>query len=146
MFFLHAGVNLDNVCVRNLDGTMQGKLTKRPFVPPFDVTELADRIVILIEVAGMNAEDFNITLTNDRLTVSGVRHRPNQDSGAYHRVEIGFGEFRVNVPLLWSVQTHSVSATYREGFLRVDLPRTQNKRIPVVTAVESTEQDINDDS
>ena len=109
------------------------------FSPPVDVVELPDQIIILVEIAGMQAQDFNISLVNQTLVISGVRHRPPfENQGAYHRVEIGFGEFRLDLPLPWSVQKDVVSATYRDGFLKIDLPRQAEKQIQIA---ETTEQD-----
>jgi HSP20 family protein len=114
------------------------------FSPPVDVIELSDHIIILVEVAGMRAEDFNISLANNNLVISGVRRRPDisGDSKAYHRVEIGFGEFRLDIPLSWSLQQEIASAVYRDGFLQVDLPRRPEKQIPIVSTAGATEQDI----
>ncbi|GAB4519905.1 MAG: hypothetical protein OHK0046_29460 [Anaerolineae bacterium] len=102
------------------------------FMPPFDVIALEDRIVVQVEVAGMQLQDFNITLNNHHLVIRGVRHRPNFDSEAtYHRVEIGFGEFRLDIPLPWTLVTDQVSASYRDGFLSIDLPRHPETQIQV---------------
>lgn len=97
--------------------------TSRTFAPPTDVIEFPDRLVVLIEIAGMRTADFQIALHNRNLIVSGIRERPPFDNPAYHRVEIGFGEFRVEIPLPWSVDQDQVGATYGEGFLQIDLPR-----------------------
>ncbi len=95
----------------------------RKFAPPTDVIEFPDRLVVLIEIAGMRTGDFQIALHNRSLIVSGTRERPPFDNPAYHRVEIGFGEFRVEIPLPWPVDQDQVSASYGEGFLQIDLPR-----------------------
>lgn len=108
------------------------------FNPPVDVIELDDRIVILTEVAGMQTEDFNIKLMNDSLVISGTRRRPIQEASAYHRVEIGFGEFRLEVALPWSVEQEAVSASYQDGFLQIILPRQPQRKI---TIQEHTNQD-----
>ncbi|MFW5708692.1 MAG: Hsp20/alpha crystallin family protein [Chloroflexota bacterium] len=121
----------------------------KPFTPPFDVVETADQIVVMVEVAGMRGDDFNLTLTRDLLVISGVRHRPDFEPGAYHRLEIGYGEFRIPIPIPWSVQTDAVEATYREGFLTVNLPRHQERQIRVVdldqVTISATEDDVTDD-
>lgn len=102
------------------------------FTPPYDVIELSDKIIVMVEVAGMNADDFKISLVRDRLVVTGVRHRPNlHTQAAHHRVEIGFGEFRLEVPLSWSVEQALVSASYRDGFLQIELPRRAQKQISI---------------
>ena len=95
----------------------------RPFTPPTDVIELSDKILVLVEIAGMQTDNLNITLNNRRLSISGTREKPQHPNPAYHQVEIGFGDFRVELDLPWTVERDAVSATYEAGFLEVELPR-----------------------
>lgn len=90
----------------------------------------------------MQTEDFNIKLLNDSLVISGMRRRPALEASAYHRVEIGFGEFRLEVALPWSVEQDAVSANYDNGFLQITLPRQPQRRISIV---QNTQQDTADD-
>jgi len=104
----------------------------RPFNPPTDVIELGDKVMILVEIAGMKTGDLNITLLDNQLVISGTRERPQFHRAAYHQVEIGFGEFRIEVNLPWSVERDGVSASYEAGFLQVELPRKTGRQIPIV--------------
>ena len=112
----------------------------RKFTPPTDVIEFPDRLVVLVEIAGMRAEDFQITLLNNRLIVHGARERPPFDNPAYHQVEIGFGQFRVEISLPWPILQDEVSAAYGEGFLQVDLPRRGSEQITVIDADAETQE------
>ncbi len=103
----------------------------RQFVPPTDVIEFADKVLVVVEIAALHSADLNITLLDDRLVISGVRERPTLQEVAYHQVEIGYGEFRVEVQLHWAVEREAVSATYRDGLLEVVLPRQPESRIVV---------------
>ncbi|MBZ0290483.1 MAG: Hsp20/alpha crystallin family protein [Anaerolineae bacterium] len=111
----------------------------RPFNPPTDVIELADKIVVLVEIAGIRTEELKITLSNQQLVITGLRERPQHTAPAYHQVEIFFGEFRVDVALPWPVDSESVSASYDDGFLKVELPRKAVTHIPIVD-MNTTEQ------
>jgi HSP20 family protein len=115
--------------------------TYRPFNPPTDVMELADKIVVLVEIAGIRTEELKITLMNQQLVVTGVRERPQYTTPAYHQVEIFFGEFRVDVALPWPVDSESVSANYDDGFLKVELPRKTATHIPIVDMTNTEQQD-----
>jgi HSP20 family protein len=113
----------------------------RPFVPPTDVVELDDRLVVMVEIAGMRAGDFNITLQRRRLIVSGVRERPvAQDNPAYHQLEIGYGEFRLEFDIPWPVDGDAISASYHDGFLQIDLPRKAAMQVHIVD-LERQEQE-----
>lgn len=102
------------------------------FSPPTDVIELADKLLVVIELAGMRSSDLDITLLERHLVVSGVRKRPQHPNPAYHQVEIAYGEFRIEVVLPWAVNRDSVSATYEAGFLQIELPRKTARNIRIV--------------
>jgi HSP20 family protein len=106
------------------------------FAPPTDVIELADRIRVVVEIAGMRASDFSVSLHSRQLVISGTRERPALPSQAYHQVEIGYGEFRIAINLPWVVRGEGVSASYRDGFLTVDLPREVEKREVIIEVHE----------
>lgn len=99
--------------------------------PPTDVYELDERLIVMVEIAGMRDSDFNVMLQSQLLTISGTRQRQSHPNCAYHQLEIRFGEFRTEVSLPWPVRRDEVSATYRDGFLRVELPRMEASPRPV---------------
>jgi HSP20 family protein len=113
----------------------------RPFTPPTDVIELADKVLILVEVAGIRPDDLKITLQHQTVVIAGFRERPQHTGSAYHQVEIFFGEFRVEVALPWPVESEAVTASYEEGFLKVELPRKATRQIPIVDLSNTEEQD-----
>ncbi len=115
--------------------------------PPTDVYEQDRRLIVLVEIAGMREGDFNVTLQGQQLIISGVRQRMTREDSAFHQLEIPFGEFRTEVSLPWPVARDDVSAQYRDGFLRVELPHAPAQKIQIVNLeVDETpdqEQDAN---
>ncbi len=113
-----------------------------PWQPPADMFALPDRLVVLIEIAGMRDADFHVTLQNRRLTVSGVREGGNFASQAStHQAEIHYGEFRTELILPWVAQPDTVSAVYRDGFLRIEMPRLRNRQVHIVDVGLEPNQD-----
>lgn len=106
--------------------------TSRPRVwrPPTDVYEHDDRIVVRVEIAGMNESDFSISLDSNILTIHGIRPDSNERR-AYHQMEINFGEFMTSVEINISIDTDLVRAEYLNGFLWVYLPKAQPKVIKI---------------
>jgi HSP20 family protein len=104
---------------------------QRRFIPPTDVIELPEKVIVVVEIAALRSSDLNITLLDDRLVIAGTRERPPLENAAYHQVEIGYGDFRVEIVLHWSVKRDGVSATYRDGLLQVELPRLPENQIAV---------------
>ena len=125
---------------------VQGYMIFRPhsrFTPPADVIEFEDRLAVMMEIAGMKTSDFNISLMNNHVVISGTRERPTLQGAAYHQVEIGYGDFRVEIALPWSVDQDGVSANYRDGYLHVELPRKPEKPIRVID-VSAAEEDMDE--
>ena len=108
--------------------------------PPTDVFELEDRLVVMVEIGGMRDGEFNVVLQDRRLMISGVRRRAIHDHLAFHQMEVRYGEFRTEVTLPWPISRDGVSATYREGFLRVELPHAPNQQIHIVDV--GTDQEV----
>ncbi len=90
--------------------------------PPTDLYETEDKFIIRVEIAGMNKEEFCVSLDNNILTISGVRpDMPLRRS--FHQMEILFGDFKTAVELPSSVDSDRVTAEYRDGFLNIHLPK-----------------------
>lgn len=122
---------------------VEGYMVRFPsqrFNPPTDIIELDNQIVILIEIAGMRSDGFKIALDHQSLMISGTRQRPEFDDAAYHQAEIGFGDFRLTIPMPWSIDRENVAATYRSGFLRIELPRLQMRRVQIVDVSEEDDE------
>ncbi len=92
--------------------------------PPTDVFETEDAIVVRVEVAGMHASGFSISLDKRNLQIRG--NRPdNSERRAFHQMEIPFGEFSTDLELPYAVAAEQVEAVYRDGFLRIVLPKAE---------------------
>src|SRR5262245_29689876 len=87
--------------------------------PPTDVYETEEYYVVMVEVAGVQSDNFAVSFANHRLTISGARHDSGPHDRAYHQLEVRFGEFRVDVDLSAPVADDQINAEYRDGFLRV---------------------------
>jgi HSP20 family protein len=103
----------------------------RIWVPPTDVYETEDMLVVLVELAGVRQSDFSVSLFDRRLTISGVRADRGPARRAYHQMEVPFGEFRTEVELPVQVDTTKVDAEYADGFLRVSMPKLKPQNIIV---------------
>ncbi len=97
--------------------------------PPTDEYENEETYVVLVEIAGMREDNFEITLENNILLVSGSR--PDfLERRAYQQMEIRFGKFETAVNLPGPVNIEQARAEYQDGFLTIILPKEisdQNK-------------------
>jgi HSP20 family molecular chaperone IbpA len=102
------------------------RMLNRPrlWSPPADVYETEDEIFVRLEVAGMREADFAVALYGRLLAISGVRSDVNERR-AYHRMEIPFGEFAIEIELPQAVDESRVEAVYTTGFLKIVLPKAR---------------------
>jgi HSP20 family protein len=101
--------------------------------PPTDLIETNDRLVIRVEIAGMKKSDFSIHIDQKRVVISGQRAELHEER-SFHRMEIAFGEFESDINLPVSIDVDKVSADYKDGFLTINLPKTQPRTIPIQTS------------
>jgi len=112
------------------------------FKPPSDVIEAEDKFIIWVEIAGMEADGFRLSLLNRKLVISGTRTLPTIDSNiSYHQVEIETGEFRLEYNLTKPVDDTRVTANYNNGLLQIELPYLPKKTVKVVLAQENEKDD-----
>jgi HSP20 family protein len=94
--------------------------------PSVDIFENKDQIVLEAELPGMNREDFELTIEHNVITLRGERRFEKKDeSDNYHRVERSYGSFTRSFTLPQSVTADNASAEYRNGVLRVTLPKRE---------------------
>jgi len=94
-----------------------------------DVHEDDDRVVVRLEVPGMRKEDFDLDIQGTTLRVSGEKRVDRETvRGGYHVVQCAYGSFRRSVPLPVEVRPDKASASYRDGVLRIELPKAEDAR------------------
>ena len=102
----------------------------RAWRPATDVYETESDYVVIVEVAGMRGVELSVSFEQQVLSIRG--RRPDPGGGkAYHQMEISYGEFLVDVYIHAPVEHERTEATYRDGFLRVVLPKAHPKTIPI---------------
>jgi HSP20 family protein len=94
------------------------------WTPPCDIYETDQQIVLKMELPEMSKEDVHVTVDNNVLTLSGERKFEGEVNGEkYHRIERKYGEFVRAFTLPTFVDGSKVVAEFKEGMLRVTLPK-----------------------
>jgi HSP20 family protein len=97
--------------------------------PNVDIYENKDQIVLEAELPGMNREDFELTVENNVITLRGERRfEKKDDADNYHRVERAYGSFSRSFTLPQVVSGDAATAEYRNGVLRVTLPKREEAK------------------
>lgn len=98
--------------------------------PPTDVYETETAIIVRVEIAGMREPDFTLSLVERSLLIKGIRQDVNERR-AYYQMEIPFGEFSTEVELPYPIVVEETEAVYRDGFLRIVLPKARPQQIKI---------------
>ncbi len=101
-----------------------------------DLFEDKDRLLVRVEVPGMEKDEIGIEIVDQALVVSGEKRFEREHSeGRWRIMQCAYGSFRRVVPLPAPVRTEGARASYRNGVLRVELPKAAPGR-PKSLAIE----------
>jgi HSP20 family protein len=101
-------------------------LTMGNFVPPVDVYEDANQLVLKLEVPGIKQDDLDVRVENQTLTVKGERKfEKNEKEENFQRIERRYGSFTRSFTLPQTVDTGSVKANYEHGLLSISLAKKE---------------------
>jgi HSP20 family protein len=101
----------------------------------FDVRETSDAFILQADMPGVVEKDIDISLANNRLTISGKRESEQEVKGeTYYRSERTWGNFSRSFTLPTDVDANKVGAELKNGVLVISLPKTgesTTRHIPV---------------
>jgi HSP20 family protein len=113
----------------------QDAATATSFAPAVDIYEDTQKVVLKLEVPGIDQKDLDIRVENRTLTVKGERKfEPEEKEENFHRIERRYGSFFRSFTLPSTVDTENVQASYNAGVLKLELakkPEAQPKQIKI---------------
>jgi HSP20 family protein len=99
-----------------------------------DVFEDDERLVVRLEVPGMDKKDFQIDVVGDSLIVRGEKRFERESTeGRWRVMQCAYGSFHRTVPLPVGVKGASARAVYKDGVLKVELPKSEPGRPRAIT-------------
>ena len=100
--------------------------------PRVDIHETADRLQITVELPGVERDGIDIAVEGAYLRVSGVRAEPPSTACTrWHQMEIAYGPFERILALPFPIDPARASATYTDGFLRIEILRDAARTVPI---------------
>ena len=109
--------------------------TDRAFMPAFEVSESTDSYLFKADLPGIKDSDVKISVTGNRLLVTGKRESSQeQKSATYYVCERSYGEFSRAFTLPEGADTEHVKADLSSGVLSIAIPKkpgAQTKQIPL---------------
>jgi HSP20 family protein len=94
-----------------------------------DLFEDDQRLIVRLEVPGMDKNDLDIEVQGDTLIVRGEKRFEREETeGRYRFLQCAYGSFRRVVPLPVDVLADKAKAAYKNGVLRIELPKAQSEK------------------
>jgi len=122
----------------------ESPLSTASFVPAVDIYEDDKKVMLKLEVPGIEQKDLDVSVENNTLTVKGERKFEKEEKEEnFHRIERRYGSFFRAFTLPSTVNTEDIHASYNAGVLKLELakkPEAQLKQIKInVSGVEDRE-------
>ena len=97
--------------------------------PVVDLYEEKDDIVVKAELPGMEKDNIEVNLSDNRLTIKGEKKKEEEvKKEGYYRSERSYGSFIRTLELPSEVQTDKVKAAFKNGVLEIRLPKTEEAK------------------
>ncbi len=99
------------------------------WIPPVDIAEDRDRITLTAELPGFHEDQVTIQLEGGVLTIRGERKFEDEKKDRnFHRVERSYGQFVRSFTLPNNVDRENIRASFDNGLLRIEMPKTAEAR------------------
>jgi HSP20 family protein len=119
-------------------------VTTAAFAPAADIYEDATKVVLKLEVPGIEEKDLDVRVENHTLIVKGERKfEAEEKEQNFHRIERRYGSFYRAFTLPSTVDTENVAASYNAGVLKLELskkPEAQPKQIKINVGNKKAEE------
>ncbi len=103
------------------------------FLPAAEMHETPEAIEIKLELPGMNAEDLDIQVTAEAVSIAGERRSESKtEENGVTRSEFRYGKFQRVIPLPNRIQNNNVQAEYKDGILHLTLPKVEEEKQKIV--------------
>ena len=102
--------------------------------PTVDIFEEGNDLVLKAELPGIKKTDLNVTITENRITISGEKKQEEKvEKKDYHWIESSYGSFTRSFRLPENVNGDAAKASFKEGILEIRVPKTEEAKQKKIT-------------
>ncbi len=120
----------------------RGFVPQEVFNPDFELKETKSSYIVRADVPGVKEDDIDISVTGNRVTVTGKRESERKEEGEqYHLYERSFGSFSRAFTMPDDVDMERIDAKCENGVLTLAIPKkaeSQPKKISLKGLKEKT--------
>ena len=102
--------------------------------PIVDIYENDDQIVVKADLPGVEKKDIHVDVKNNVLTIRGERSFESESKKQnLYRRERALGKFERSLTLPSKVDTEKINASYKDGVLKVEIPKPEGQKPKQIT-------------
>ena len=103
------------------------------WTPAIEIQDREDSLVLRAEIPGVEAKDLDIQVAREAVAISGEHRYENKtQEQSFFRSELRYGSFQRTIPLPVAVENNQAQAEFKDGILKLTLPKAQEARHKVV--------------
>ena len=104
-------------------------LREEGVAPSVDISEDKDNIYVEADLPGLEQKDISVRMNDNALVISGKKEETREEKKKnYYRSERYQGSFYRALSLPSSVDTSKIKAKYRNGVLKITLPKKEEEK------------------
>ncbi len=101
--------------------------------PAIDVSETDNEVLVKVDLPGVNPDDIEISLSENILTIKGEKKKEEEEKKEnFYRMERYYGSFMRSIQLPCEIEEDKISATYKDGVLKIVLPKKPEEKKKVI--------------
>jgi HSP20 family protein len=102
--------------------------------PAINITEETDNYYVRAELPGIKADDLELSIANNTLTIEGERKSdPENENTKYHRREREAGRFSRKITLPAQIDASKTDAKCNDGLLTIVIPKAESAKPKKIT-------------
>ncbi|MFH1593815.1 MAG: Hsp20/alpha crystallin family protein [Candidatus Omnitrophota bacterium] len=126
---LFAEVDLGRLFEDLFKSPLQFSLGEIQRSPALDIYEKEKNVIVKAEIPGLKPEEMKLSVDGDLLVISGDKKLEKEvTKDNCYLLEHSYGKFQRTVRLPGYVKAEGAKATYKNGILKVELPKDEDQR------------------
>ena len=121
---------IDNLLHEFFGGPIHTGPLAGEWLPPADITETEDRVLVKAELPGIEEKDIDLSISGTLLTIRGEKKRLKEEKDGDHYLgDRYYGSFHRIFQLPADIVQEKAEATFDKGVLKISIPKAEESKI-----------------
>ncbi|MEB3217683.1 MAG: Hsp20/alpha crystallin family protein [Nostocales cyanobacterium 94392] len=99
------------------------------WTPAIELKDTTENLILRSELPGVDANNLEVQVAKYAVLIAGeIKHESDVDESGYYGSELHYGKFRRIVNLPVPVKNEQVKAEFKNGILKLVLPKTEEAK------------------